>query len=235
MRAAKSILIVEDEPLIADDIALTLSEKGYGVSGLVDNADDALSILSKKSTDLVLLDIQIKGAKDGIKLAQDIRTQFKLPFIYITSFYDRNTLERAKITEPQAYIVKPFDEKDLLINLEMGLFKSRNKSSGLPIDKFFVKRKNEMVSLSASEILYAEAFDNYTKVFTATEQHIISHTLKHVEEKLTGLAFVRVHRSYLVNFHKITSINESNVCLDLIKIPLGNTYRDELLESISLL
>ena len=235
MMKSNSILVVEDEPLIADDIALTLTEKGYGISGLVDNAEDALLALSKKSTDLVLLDIQIKGAKDGIRLAHEVRSQFKLPFIFLTSFYDQGTLERAKLTEPLGYILKPFDERDLLINEEMAMFKARINASLLPNDKFFVKRKNEMISISASEILYAEAFDNYTKLFTADEQYIISHTLKHVEEKLTGHAFVRVHRSYLVNFHKITSINESNVRLDLVKIPLGHSYREDLLNNISLL
>lgn len=235
MSKANSVLVVEDEPLIADDIALTLSQKGYEIAGLVDNADDALRSLAKSPADLVLLDIQIKGPKDGIRLAHEVKSQFKLPFIYLTSFYDQNTIERAKLTEPQAYLVKPFDEKDLLINVEMAMFKSRHNATSLPNDKFFVKRKNEMVAIAASDILYAEAFDNYTRIFTKDEQHIISHTLKAVEEKLTGHAFVRIHRSYLVNFHKITSINESNVCLDLIKLPLGNSYRDDLLKGISLL
>lgn len=228
-------MIVEDEPLIADDIAMTLGDKGYQISGLADNADDALQVLSKVHTDLVLLDVQIKGSKDGIRLAHEVRSHYQLPFIFLTSFYDKNTIERAKLTEPEAYILKPFDERDLLINVEMAMFKARMRHTALPHDKFFVKRKNEMVSVSASEILYAEAFDNYTKVYTESEQFIISHTLKHVEEKLTSHAFVRVHRSYLVNFRKITSINESNVCLNLIKIPLGNSYREELMANISLL
>ncbi len=235
MSRQNSILIVEDEPLIADDIAATLSENGYGISGLVDNATDALTKLSASPTDLVLLDIQIKGSKDGIKLAHEVRSQFKLPFIFLTSFYDQGTIERAKLTEPQGYLVKPFDEKDLVINVEMALFKSRNRNALLPTDQFFVKRKNEMIAISVTDILYAEAFDNYTKVFTEKDQYIISHTLKHVSEKLTGHAFIRVHRSYLVNFRKITSINESHVCLELIKIPLGHSYREELLKSISLL
>jgi len=235
MVRSSSILVVEDEPIIADDIALTLSERGYEISGMVDNAEEALVHLSKRKTDLVLLDIQIKGSRDGIKLAHEVRQQFRLPFIFLTSFYDQSTLDRAKVTEPLAYILKPFDEKDLLINVEMALFKTRGKRVPFISEKFFVKRKNEMVSIDASEVLYAEAFDNYTKLFTASDQYIISHTLKYVEEKLVGHAFVRVHRSYLVNFAKITSISESNVCLDLVKIPLGQSYREDLLSVINLL
>lgn len=235
MNAAKSILIVEDEPLIADDIALTLTEKGYGISGLVDNADEALSMLTKKSTDLVLLDIQIKGPKDGIALAREIRSRYHLPFIYLTSYYDAKTLERAKATEPKGYIVKPFDEKDLLINIEMALYKTRTKRQDLNPDKFFVKKSNEMVSLEVPDILYIEAFDNYAKVVTATEKHIVSHTLKSVEEKLAGRGFVRVHRSFLVNFQKISSISEGYLYLDLHKLPLGHSYREDLLGHITLL
>ena len=233
MNTAKSILIVEDEPLIADDIASTLKEKGYGILGPVDNADEASTILSKAKPNLVLLDIQIKGKRDGIEFASEIRSKHKLPFIYITSFYDRATLDRVKATEPQAYIVKPFDENDLMINIEMALYKHRKPL--LTSDKIFVKGKSEMIALDVKDILYAEAFDNYTKIFTDKQQHIISHTLKQVEEKLSAKFFVRVHRSYLVNFEKVTSINESNICLGLIKIPLAQSFRMELMERITLL
>jgi len=233
MSLAKSVLIVEDEPLIADDIAGTLKDNGYDIIGPVDNADEASALLSKVKPNLVLLDIQIKGNRDGVQFASEIRTKHKLPFIFITSFYDRATLERAKATEPQGYIVKPFDENDLLINVEMALYKYRKPL--LTSDKIFVKDKNEMIALQARDILYAEAFDNYTKVFTDKQHYIISHTLKQVEEKLSPKSFVRVHRSYLVNFEKVTSINESVICLGLIKIPLGQSFRQELMERITLL
>ena len=233
MNPGKSVLVVEDEPLIADDIAMTLQGNGYEVLGPVDNAAEATTALSKSKPNLVLLDINIKGSKDGIQLASEVRSRFRLPFIFITSFYDRTTLDRAKATEPQAYIVKPFDEKDLLINVEMALFKHRQKP--LSTEKFFVKEKNEMIAVEAKDILYAEAFDNYCKVFTEKQSYIISHTLKEVEGKLASNSFVRVHRSYLVNFESVTSINESNVCLGLVKIPLGQSYRQELMDRITLL
>lgn len=229
----KSILIVEDEPLIADDMASTLKEKGFDVLGPVDNAEEATVLLTKHKPSLVLLDIQIKGTKDGIQLAAEIRNRFHIPYIFVTSFYDRSTLERAKAVEPQAYIVKPFDDNDLVINVEIALYKHRKPL--LKLDKFFVKEKNEMLALDSEDILYVEAFDNYSKIFTAKSHHIVSHTLKQVEERLSPNAFVRVHRSYVVNFEKVTSINESNICLGLIKIPLGQSFRQELLERITLL
>jgi DNA-binding LytR/AlgR family response regulator len=233
MGIERSILVVEDEPLIADDIASTLVESGYGVIGPVDNAEDASVALSKSRPSLVLLDIHIKGGRDGIQLASEVRTKYKLPFIFITSFYDRDTLDRAKATEPQAYILKPFDERDLIINVEMALFK--NRKTAFSSEKFFVKDKNEMIALEASDILYAEAFDNYCRIFTEKQSYIVSHTLKQVEEKLLTKSFLRVHRSYLVNFQKVTAISESSICLGLVKIPLAQSFRQELLERITIL
>jgi DNA-binding LytR/AlgR family response regulator len=233
MAEGKSILIVEDEPLIADDIAGVLKHNGFNIIGPVDNAAEASTALSRERPSLVLLDIQIKGDRDGITLASEVRTKYKLPFIFITSFYDRATLDRAKAIEPQAYIVKPFDEKDLLINVELALYKFRKPP--LAGEKFFVKSKNEIVALEANDIMYAEAFDNYTKVFTDKQSYIISHTLKQVEEKLSSKLFIRVHRSYVVNFEKVTSINESTIHLGMTKIPLAQSYRQELLERITIL
>ena len=235
MNPSKSILIVEDEPIIAEDIASTLRTTGYEITGMVDNAEEAMRTVSIEAPDLVLLDVKIKGATDGIALARQIRLKHHLPFIFLTSYYDAKTLDRAKATEPQGYLVKPFDEKDLIINIEMALYKTRNIRQELNPDKFFVKKNNEMVALNVPEILFIEAFDNYAKVVTATEKHIVSHTLKSVEEKLTGRGFVRIHRSFLVNFQKISSISEGYIYIDLHKLPLGHSYREELLTHITLL
>ena len=105
MSAAKSVLIVEDEPLIADDIALTLKGNGYDVVGPVDNAEEAAQAMTKSKPNLVLLDIHIKGGKDGIALASEVR-KHKLPFIYITSFYDRETLDRLPFAQKQKHQYK---------------------------------------------------------------------------------------------------------------------------------
>jgi DNA-binding LytR/AlgR family response regulator len=232
---SSAILIVEDEPIIADDIAATLTERGYAIVGMADTADDALKLLAKTSPDLVILDVKIKGDRDGISLAQEINARFKVPFIFLTSYYDSKTLDRAKTTEPQGYVVKPFDENDLVINVEMALYKTRHKIQAPAPDKFFVKNNQEMIALQVEDIHYVEAFDNYAKVATQKDKYIVSHTLKSVEEKLVSKGFVRVHRSYLVNFQKISSISEGYLFIGLTKIPLGQSYRDELLSRITFL
>ncbi len=226
-----SILIVEDEPIIADDIAATLEKYGYQISDIVDEASDAIEHLSSANPDLALLDVNIEGNMDGIQLAQKI----DIPFVYLTSYYDSITLDRAKKTLPSGYIVKPFRDEDLIANVEMAL--CRTNESILPgaPEKLFVRKGQEILSIMSSEILYAEALDNYANVYTEKEKYIVSHTLKSIEDKLLVHGFRRVHRSYLINFHHIDSISENYIFLKGHKVPIGKSFRKKFIESLSML
>ena len=228
----QSILIVEDEPLIADDIAETLEANGFTVCDIVDEAEEALNAVAKYSPDLALLDINIEGDQDGISLAE----QLSIPFNFLTSYYDKATLERAGKTNPSGYLVKPFQENDLIANVELGLNRKRiiTKSNSTP-EKLFVRKDQEIISVMSDEILYAEAFDNYTNVYTEGSKYIISHTLKSVEEKLQHLGFFRVHRSFLINFHAIDSISENYVFMKGHKVQISKSYRKELMDRLTLI
>jgi DNA-binding LytR/AlgR family response regulator len=230
-----TILIVEDEPLIADDIAMILERNSYQINEIVDNAEDALIQLSAQKPDLILLDINIEGDKDGIQLAHQINKDYQIPFVFLTSYYDNNTLKRAKATNPKGYVVKPFDEGDLIANVELALMKSRSLTSSAPIYKFFVRNNQELKAIEPNDILYVESDDNYANIYTLNEKHVVSHTLKSVEEKLQANGFVRIHKSYLINFRKITSIHEGYAFIDEIKLPIGRSYRDDLLKNLSIL
>lgn len=116
------ILIVEDDPLIAIDIEQTLNTLDFTVSGTAYSVDDALLQLKNNTPDAVLMDINLESEKDGVQLAQIINENYKLPFIFLTAHADKQTLEHAKKTKPAGYIVKPFDEKDLLVGLEIALY-----------------------------------------------------------------------------------------------------------------
>lgn len=118
-----NILIIEDEAIIAMDIQDMLCALGYEVAGIIGNSDKAIDYLSFHTPDLVLCDILIKGTGDGIRVAELIRARKKIPFIFLTSLSDRQTLDRAKKTLPYGYIVKPFNETDLLTGIEMALYK----------------------------------------------------------------------------------------------------------------
>lgn len=132
------ILIVEDEALIAEDIRMTLEELGYEVCAICHDSERASQALHTHHPDLVLLDISIKGHKDGIELAKVINDHHHIPFIYLTSHSDRATLERAKQTRPRGYIVKPFRDRDLISSIEIALYNHSEDLKKKNLDKSVV-------------------------------------------------------------------------------------------------
>ena len=116
-----SILIVEDEGVIALDIRATLGRLGYTVPAAVATGSEAIARVEELRPDLVLMDIHLRGEMDGVEAARAIRDRFGVPVIYLTAFADPATLQRARITEPFGYLLKPFEERELHIVIEMAL------------------------------------------------------------------------------------------------------------------
>ncbi|MEH2361204.1 GGDEF domain-containing response regulator [Nostoc sp.] len=121
--AKVNILIVEDEFIVGMDIQKRLEKFGYTVLGIVDSGEEAIEKAADDSLDLVLMDITLKGKMDGVESAQIIHNIFNIPVIYLTVDDDEKTLERAKVTDPFGYIIKPFKEKELKFNIEISLSK----------------------------------------------------------------------------------------------------------------
>jgi signal transduction histidine kinase len=119
------ILVVEDEVIVARDIAQQLQALGYQVVGSASQGEQALALVGQHHPDLVLMDIQLSGDMDGIAAAQIIRTQFAVPVVFLTAFAADDILERAKLTEPFGYVLKPFSERELSTVLAMALYKHR--------------------------------------------------------------------------------------------------------------
>ena len=116
-----SILIVEDEGVIALDIRATLGRLGYTVAAVAATGSEAIARVEELRPDLVLMDIHLRGEMDGVEAARAIRDRFGVPVIYLTAFADPATLQRARITEPFGYLLKPFEERELHIVIEMAL------------------------------------------------------------------------------------------------------------------
>jgi PAS domain S-box-containing protein len=119
------VLIVEDEAIISLDIKRLLATSGYVVAGVAATADQAMRAAGTLAPDLVLMDIHIKGATDGIETAVQIRKTFRLPVVFVTAHADKQTLERARESEPFGYIVKPISALSLTSTIEMALHKHR--------------------------------------------------------------------------------------------------------------
>nr|WP_319373165.1 response regulator [uncultured Methanobacterium sp.] len=121
--ADTSIMLVEDEIIVAADVKNRLENMGYAVLGIFDTGEEAIQKAGELKPDMVLMDIVLKGEMDGIDAAQKIREQFDIPLIYLTAYSDEKTLERAKVTEPFGYVLKPFEDREIQSAIEMALYK----------------------------------------------------------------------------------------------------------------
>lgn len=115
------VLIVEDEPLIAENLAMYLNNNDYEVAGIAYDFEEGMHHLKEGKPDIVLLDINLEGKQDGIDLGKYIHEKLGIPFVFLSSYSDKNTLDRAKQVQPSGYLVKPFHEKTLLTTLEISL------------------------------------------------------------------------------------------------------------------
>ncbi len=123
MTQKAKILIVEDEGIIAEDLKASLKDTGYNVVGVATNGKAAITEAATKNPDLVLMDIVLQGNMDGIQAAKKITELHNIPIIYLTAYSDEKMLERAKITQPSGYLLKPFRDRELHSTIEMALFK----------------------------------------------------------------------------------------------------------------
>lgn len=237
------IMIVEDEPVIADEIAAVCEDLGYPVVAKVVHAKNAMDAFRESQPDLLLMDINLGNGNDGIQLATAMKEEKKVPLIFLTSYSDKATVDRAKAAGPDGYIVKPFDEKDLQVTIEIAFHKfeqqqtkygDTGKKDNFIINKnFFVRHKNKLVKLQPEEVLYAEAKSNYTIIITEKERYTLSTTLGVIEERLSIFGFFRIHRSYVINLSRVETIEEDTVTVAGQSLPLSRGNRQALLNSIT--
>lgn len=121
-----SILIVEDEPVVAKDIQLSLQRLGYRVPATATSGEDAIRKAGDTHPDLILMDIVLKGKMDGVETARQIQRKQDVPVIYLTAYADDHTLERAKVTSPAGYMLKPYQANELRTTIELALHRARH-------------------------------------------------------------------------------------------------------------
>jgi len=142
----KKILIVEDESIIAEDLADSLIALGYRVTGIAYSGEDALQLAAEERPDLVLMDVNLQGEIDGITTGDQMRSRFQIPVIYLTAYADENTLRRVNSTKPFGYIVKPFEEKTLHTTIQLALHRHRYDClTNLPNRSFLRERLSEIL------------------------------------------------------------------------------------------
>ena len=167
--AKGKILIVEDSILVSMHLSKTLESEGYVVCGTANSGEIAVEVLDRLSVDLVLMDIMLSGRMDGIETATVIKQRFNIPVVYITALTDRDTIQRAKITEPYGYLTKPFEDREIFTVIEMALYKHG------------IERK-----LKHSEERYFSTVNSISDAVIVTDKNFQVTYINPTAEKITG-------------------------------------------------
>lgn len=158
------IMIVEDESIIAEDLADSLEDMGYIVVDIVSSGEEAILMAAEKQPHLILMDVMLQGEIDGITAAEEIYSSLQIPIIFLTAYSDNQTLQRVKATNPFGYIVKPFEERNLYLTIEIALERHHyDPITHLP-NRFLFKSKLD-------EILSHKNGDNLGNLYHINESH----------------------------------------------------------------
>ena len=241
-----NILIVENESIVALDLATALHEDGYAVIGIADHAEEATRLFTQHAVDIVLMDIHLDGEKDGIDTVADLMKIRKTPVIYLTAFTDNITVERVKYTYPSAFLVKPYQISNVRIAVELALNSFAVRPAPAreaeltkePIwqmgDFVFIKYNYQFVKVPLVDILTVEANRNHISLYTNDRKFVLRLSLGQLFERVFFDRLIRIHRSYAVNIDAIKSFTEQTVVTDKGELPIGRNYKEEFLKRLDL-
>ena len=243
-----SVLIVEDEVIIAKDLSLTLTKLGYTVAGLCISGEEAVLLAEEKNPDIIVMDIMLKGEMTGIDAAREINKKRDVPVVFLTAYSDEDTIRKTNASSAFGYLVKPFKANDLRATIETALNRfneeqalkkeneilSKFSSPDSKKDILFIKTDSKLLGLKIKDILYVEALKDYVNIFTVDGKHVVRSTMKGMQDKLPADRFVRIHRSFIVAIDKVASIDHAVVILENDdNVPLGGLYKEEFLEKLN--
>lgn len=233
------VLIAEDEEIYASTLQMMFEEMDYDAVEMVSNGEALFALLPTFKPDLLVLDIHIEGDLDGIQVAEKIHeTNPYIPIIFITSFQDNETYQRAKLTKPYAFLTKPFDEKVLAHTIELAFQHYRTNAvleSQIKMpDSLFVKVDNILKKIHFEEIGYIEAEDHYVQIVTQKRRYLVRHNLSEMTQKLPTNTFFQISRSFIVNLQHIQSVSPENNQLSIFQriIPFSRRNKQEILGKI---
>lgn len=216
------ILIAEDDALISESLKHHLEDLGHAVIGIVSNKSDAKSYLDLKP-DFCFLDIRMHGKDEGFAIAELIQERYQIPFVFLTSFADANTVGKASQYNPAGYLVKPFKQSDIFSTIEIAIAKDRSSNE----EKVEIKDGTKTYFVKASDILYAKADNVYVEIITTSKKFVERTSLDKFLEKLPD-NFVRCHRSFVINKNLIEQRSSSEFRIGNDIIPISRTYKENI-------
>jgi len=237
-----NVLIIEDTPAESDALIHVLKANNYTVVGVAPTYTEALRLFynSEIKIDIVVIDIFLDGKADGITFAETINIvpNKSKPFVFLSSSKDRQIFERAKLTQPFSFLLKPFNELEILYALEMAVekfygqtnvFLSEVQDTVISEDYLFVKKNKSLKKVLIDDIVYIEVEDRYCNIITDNEKFVILMSLTKLIQLLDPEKFCQTHRNFIVNTNKIEEIIVHDNLLILEgnhKVTLSDKYKD---------
>ena len=222
----KHILIVEDEILIASQIKISVIKHGYSCAGIAINYNAAEAILKTKAVDLVLIDVTLSGDKTGLDIAALINKNFGIPFIFITSYKDKETLDKITKLNPVGYINKPINEATLLTNLDILFHNTKEKDNTLVTITIGTVTHN----INLSELLYVESDHVYVRLHFISKKILLRNSLKSFLSLLPKSSLVKINRGLAINPNFIEKIDSSEVIIGNTNLMISRNYKENLKE-----
>ncbi|MBN2728313.1 MAG: response regulator transcription factor [Bacteroidales bacterium] len=231
------IFIVEDEEIILEKLLILLEELEHEVVGHSGNADEAFDKIKVSDADLVLLDIALPGKNNGITIGKQLNENLDIPFIFTSSFQDKETIGEAADCNPVTYLTKPIQKGDLLAAIELALRQKKTEKTEEQDTKdvFYTKIGDKLSKIEVSDILFINAADsNYCDLTLKDGRKVSLRTslLKLMQQLPSG--FIQTHRQYAVRLDAVEHINmkEQAIIIGEEAIPLGRSYKDEFMKRI---
>ena len=235
-----NILLIEDIITESQELVKVLETNHYNVVGIATNYREALTLFYQNKVDLVIIDVFLNGQPDGIAFAETITITPEIlkPFVFLTSSKDRQIFERAKLTKPFSFLLKPFNELEVMYAIEMAIekfydqinvFQIENSDTVITKDYLFIKKKNTLKKVTIEDIIYIEVDERYCNIITVSEKFLVTISLSKIIEILDDKVFIKTHRNYIVNKNKIFEIIMSDNLIIThggYKVNLSDKYKD---------
>lgn len=225
------VLVIDDEPLAQEVIKTYLNDlNNIEVISYCSDALEAMQIMKEQTVDLIFLDINMPKLS-GIEW---IKTLQNPPLIVLTTAYTQYAMEGYELNVLD-YLAKPFSLSRFLKSVQKAEEQLKSKRSGQIEAKetFFIKSNKKTYQLKFDEIIYIEGLGDYIKIYTDKSHFVTNTSMKKMEEELPSATFFRVHKSFIVNLKKITSIEGNMIDVGLNRITIGNNFRQEFFDKIS--
>lgn len=225
--SSTSILIVEDNLIVAEDIKEMLLELGYSVSGIARTYEDAMEQIGRSNPALALIDIRLASEKDGINFAEYLYAESKIPYLFVTASADPVHMNRAKRVHPWGYVLKPFRKDDLYAAIEIALsnFKFRESQTPSETKSIQIADTSGSVQVSENRIKYVRSSGNYVEIHLLDKKMVIRSTLKSLKEQLSPDQFLQIHKSFIVNRSMISYVSAKKVQIEQETLPVGRAYK----------